>query len=325
MTTRTLGAAMVAWTVVIAFGCVQPEDVPSNVKDLRVLGIQLEPPEILASQCVRSLEDPAAQQALAAYAQPLEYTALIQDPAGEGRAIAYTLYACASQADRTCSTVEDRFVLDQGTTQPGELRLTVTPALLGLLEGPQNALLGKVLQQDTYRGLGGIRVPLVLHLRAGEEEIYAQKLMVYSCNFFPQPAGSDAPTMRVNVNPQLPGVLIDGDPWEPDEVPVFEGPGPFTLRAQDFDALEERYVVPSFELEPVQLEESWQIAWHANQGRFTPNESGGADLGGGEPKFHEAEWTPGREAPERDVTFWFVVRDGRGGASWLTRTAHYRP
>ncbi len=96
---QVMALAVFGSTLVALGGCVGPEDVPSNVKDLRVLGIKVEPPEILAERCIRGADDPGAQQVLAAYAQPLEYTALIQDPTGAGRPIDYRLYACASQAD----------------------------------------------------------------------------------------------------------------------------------------------------------------------------------------------------------------------------------
>lgn len=319
--------------VVVALGlaCVEAEDTPSSVHDLRVLGIQTDPPELMAPFCVFDLNDPRAAQALSVFATPVRYTALIQDPAGGGRPIEYELWACVRQGDRTCKEPGERYPLAPRagpplTTAPGELELTITPATEGLDGDFSDALLAKVLEKDTYRGLGGIRVPLILHLRASEEEIFAQKLMVYSCNFFVRPEGSDLPTMKQNELPVLPGVTVDGQPWGEDEVPVLKGPGPFVVQALDFSDREETYVVPSFELEPVVLEESWEVAWHADLGRFSNSESGGADIGGGEERRIESEWIPGSAATEeRDVTFWFVVRDGRGGSSWLTRRAHYIP
>ncbi|HYX90905.1 MAG TPA: hypothetical protein VE782_05050, partial [Myxococcaceae bacterium] len=93
---------------------------------------------------------------------------------------------------------------------------------------------------------------------------------------------------------------------------------------EPFDELQERYVVPNFQLQPVDLVESWKIAWYADYGRFTPQETGGTDFGGTSSR-HYVEWSPPEAAVERDVRFWMVVRDGRGGSSWLIRTAHYRP
>lgn len=332
---RTLLRTVGALAACAALGCVGPEDVPSNVFDLRVLGVQLSPPEIMAPACIRDVSDPQAQAALAAYAQPVVYTALLQDPAGGGRPIEYKLWACASTRDRDCSDKGERFLLapdpqdpsDPRTAGPGELTVSIQPALLGVDLGTgdfSNSLLLNVLENDPYKGLGGIRVPTVLNVEAGEEEIFAQKLMVYSCNFFPERPGYDGPTMTPNENPVLPGVLLGDDPWEEGEVPLLEGDGPFVMVPQDFADRQEHYVVPSFELQPVALVERWKIAWHADLGRFSPNETGGASYGGEDVR-HRVEWLPPPDAREQDVNFWFVVRDGRGGVSWLKRTAHYKP
>ena len=39
--------------------------------------------------------------------------------------------------------------------------------------------------------------------------------------------------------------------------------------------------MPSFELKPVQFQEAWELSWHTTLGTFQPNETGGADFGGG--------------------------------------------
>jgi hypothetical protein len=298
--------------LVLSMGCVGPADVPSNVRDLRVLGVQLEPPELMAETCTSDLD---AFTTVAGAS--VVYTALIADPAGDGRAIEAELRVCASTDDRTCETPGERYVLqplpplDEVT---GELSTTL-PAL-GETELPDGPLLLKVRERDPYGGLGGLRVPLVLHLRAGEEEIYAQKLMLYSCYFTPE--------QTQNVNPELPGVRVSGAAWGPADVPILEGPGPFPMDPEPFDGRQERYFVPSFQLETLEMKESWKIAWHADYGQFSPQETGGTDLGGVEAR-HHVEWSPPEDAIERDVRFWMVVRDGRGGSSWLARTAHYRP
>ena len=306
MKMKWIAAALLGWSM----GCVAPADVPSNVKDLRVLGVQLEPPEVMAPVCTQDLLALAA-----AYAQRIHYTALIADPAGEGRAIEAELLACASTADRVCDTQGERYVLQPlSEVPPGDLFLDLDPvANTGF---PDNPLLEKVIEKDPYRGLGGVRVPLVLHLRAGDEEIYAQKLMIYSCRF--------SPDQTQNANPSLPGVRISGAAWGVADTPMLEGPGPFAVEPDPFDQLQEAYVVPSFQLQPVELVESWKIAWYADYGQFAPEETGGTDLGGTSSRYR-AQWSPPGGAVERDVKFWMVVRDGRGGTSWLVRTAHYRP
>lgn len=319
MRLRQRMTAAIGLAALACAACVGPEDVPSNVFDLRVLGVRIEPPELMAPFCVFDPEDPRAAQVFAAFARELQYRALIADPAGGGRDIRFELWACAAESDRTCEG--ERLPLADGVTREGELDITIAPTLAAA------EFLPKVIEADVYKGFGGIRVPLMLHLRAGDEEIFAQKLMVYNCNYFPRPdPASDAPTMVANVNPELPGVTVNGEPWGPDDVPELRGPGPFTVQSLDFRDREETYVTPTFELKPLQLRESWEVAWHATVGRFSPNASGGSTIGLGEEKRIEADWTPGRAATTaQDVTFWFVVRDGRGGTSWLIRRAHHVP
>jgi hypothetical protein len=127
-----------------------------------------------------------------------------------------------------------------------------------------------------------------------------------------------------NVNPELPGVLVQQVPWGPAEVPVLQGGGSFEMQPEPFDDRQEAYVVTSFDLSRVDLVESWKIAWYADYGRFQPEETGGTDLGGVGSR-HVVQWLPPERAVERDVRFWMVARDGRGGTSWITRTAHYLP
>jgi hypothetical protein len=298
----------VALGALLCAACVGPEDTPSKVKDLRVLAMRMDPPELMADGCSLDLTS------LDTLFRPVRLTALIPDPAGNGRELDYTLWACASQGDDLCE--EDRVELARGVTTGGELVVDLSPGP-GVARLPNGDFLAqKVVEQDTYRGLGGVRMPLVLWVRGGGEQVYAQKLMVYSCRYFPE--------MKANEQPRLPGLLVDGQPWE-EEVPLeLSGPGPFALEAPDFSALEEPYVVPSFELKPVALEEKWELAWHTTLGSISPNETGGADYGGGVER-HRVEWTPPQDAQAQEVRFWVVVRDGRGGMSWVTRTVKYTP
>jgi hypothetical protein len=60
-------------------------------------------------------------------------------------------------------------------------------------------------------------------------------------------------------------------------------------------------------------------------GVMSSYETGGTDFSGGVGG-QDNTWKPDPTATtEQDVTFTFVVRDGRGGESWLTRTAHWTP
>jgi hypothetical protein len=301
--------------LLLCAACVGAEDDPSSVKDLRVLGIRMEPPELMADACEVDPSNPGAVDALlGSLLRPVRFTALIEDPAGAGRELDYTLWACASQQDGICR--KDRVELARGVAWPGELVVDLGVSL-GMARLPDGTFLAqKVLEQDTYKGLGGLRMPLVLWVRGGDEQVYAQKLMVYSCRFFPE--------MKANVQPELPGVRLRGERWEEGSVPELSGAGPFRLEAEDFSELEEPYVVPSFELKPVALHESWELAWYTSLGTISPRETGGSNFAGVVGR-HRVEWKPPRGAEAQEVRFWVVVRDGRGGLSWLTRKVKYTP
>lgn len=203
----------------------------------------------------------------------------------------------------------------------GELSIGTMPAAMTVGDD-QAFLLQRVIEEDTYKGLGGIRVPLVLHVWAGEEEVWAQKLMVYSCR---RVEGQEA-----NENPELPGLTLDGEAWAVDGLPEKRGAGPLIVESLDVSALEVPYVVPSLgeTVEPLMLKESWQVSWHTDYGRFDPTETGGALAGDAAlAGRHRVRWFPpaeGAEARER-VRVWAVVRDGRGGQSWLERSFRYTP
>jgi hypothetical protein len=295
--------------LLLCAGCVGSEDTPSNVKDLRVLALRMDPPEVFAETCST---DPA--MLADALLRPVRLTALIPDPAGNGRDLDYTLWACADADDDTCT--KDRVELARGITKAGELTVDIFPGP-GAARLPDGTFLAqKVLENDIYNGLGGVRLPLVLWVRGGGEQVYAQKLMVYGCRFFPE--------MKPNVQPVLPGLLLEGEPWDAEVPRELSGPGPFKLEAPDFSALEEEFIVPSFELKPIHLQESWELAWQSTLGTMSPNQTGGTSFDGVEER-NRVEWRPPKDAQAQEVRFWVVVRDGRGGMSWVTRTVKYTP
>ncbi len=301
--------------VLLTAGCLAPTDDPSQVKDLRVLGVNFEPPELMAPKC--DLSDPSV---LGAFAKDIDSTWLVEDPDGGGRPISWELRVCANQGDLRCDDDGDFAVLDRGTADAGELKVTLKrPALTQLQDEKDGGtfLLQEVFEQDTFKGLGGLRVPFVMRFSAGEEQVYAQKLFVFSCQFFP--------SMKPNVNPVLPGVKLNGEDWPEGMVPELKGVEEQRIEAIDFSKLQEDYVVPSFELKPVALTEAWKISWVADLGKIAPNETGGVDLGGQDSR-HVVKWKPSStERTERDVHFTFITRDGRGGQTWIRRTAHYKP
>lgn len=311
-------AAFFASLVAVIVGCTGPTDDPGNVRDLRVLGVRVEPPELMAPTCV--LDAPTT---LATFAQAVRYSALIADGQGTGRSITYELRACARDNDWTCNNAGETVSLASGATTDGELNLTINPAGALVESGDggteQVLLLQRVAEFDSFGGLGGIRIPLVLRLKAGDEEIFAQKLMVYSCKLFPN--------QTQNVNPSIPSVLLNDEAWDEGVARTLGPSSTYQVSIGDYAALQENYVVPSLALRPVNLTESWKFNWFADFGSMSPNETGGTDLGGQESR-NRSRWRVPEESlrkQQRDVRFWFVVRDGRGGQSWALRQGRFVP
>jgi hypothetical protein len=318
--------------------CTQPLPSPTGVVDLRVIAASFEPPEALIAPCdprllvslasggTASQLPPALLETLRGIgSRPLTYRALVSDPAGEGRALSYRLRACATTGDRECSNTDDFVELLSGSAPAGEWVFPLdgtspTRPLLGTAVLPDGQLLLlEALTQDSSRGLGGIRIPVMLEVKASgtDEHIFAQKLMVVTCQFFP--------SMLENVTPVLPGILLRGEPWPEGLVPEFEGTDPVPMEPVDFAGLEEPYIVPSLQLTPVKLTESWKIAWYTTLGTMSSYETGGTNFDGNTDR-QQNRWQPDTTVKEpRDVTFFFVVRDGRGGQSWLTRHAKWKP
>lgn len=338
-------ALTIAAVLAAAFACLPPQDNPTTVKDLRVLGMSFEPPEIMfpcdpallralvggAADGGAIMIDPVVQQRLAMFAgRPLKMKTLIADPAGAGRDLSYRVLACANTGDRDCNNEGDFVELKdvtnpsnpvpaKGATKAGELNLTVIPGLQFLDDGNATPLLFEVVSQDTFKGLGGIRVPVVIELKSpdGAEHVFAQKLMVYSCQFFRE--------QKANVTPVLPGLTWNGEPWPENEVKQASGTAEVTIEPTDTTPFEESYTLPSIQLQPVALTEAWKISWMTTSGTFSTYETGGFDFSGSTER-HRVKWSPDKKATTaRDVTFYVVVRDGRGGQSWTTRTVRWTP
>jgi hypothetical protein len=341
-----------ALLLLVLAGCLGPQDDPSQVHDLRVIATRFDPPEIMAPSCAGLIGggglggvldggvmldagmmlQPPNLLALAAFAQPIQMKWLVLDP--QERDISYDLRACADPSDLTCDSDGGWVEVQSGTMKPGTLALSspigasfLTGSIATFLSGDGGQpLLFAVVQNDPYKGLGGFRMPVVLHVTAGDEQVFAQKLMVYSCRFFDD--------QKANVQPIIPGLSVMGDEWPEslDGGPTRSfslGNGQIEMDPDDFSALEEDYVVPSFALKPVHLHESWKFSWFTSLGRFSPTTSGGTDFTGAVSR-PRSNWLPRLDGGtaalvETDVDFWIVVRDGRGGESWIERKAHFTP
>ncbi len=322
----------------IVTGCVGSDDDPSQLRDLRVVAMRFDPPEIALNPCnpvlFAALSEPGASERFdaglsdelivkALGAVPMALTVLVGDPKGEGRSLDYRLRVCSDAQDRQCLPGLGAVELAHGTMTAGENTIVLSgashPAQAILPDEERTPMLVSVLQKDAYRGLGGIRVPLVLELSSpdGAERILAQKLMIYSCQFLPG--------QTTNVAPVLQGFTARGETWNDDAPLDVKGSEEIAIDAADFSRLEEDYVVAGFDLKPIPLHESWKLSWLTTQGRMSEYQTGGTDFAGQSGR-HRVKWIPNlRSGESEDVFFYVVARDGRGGTSWVSRRARLTP
>lgn len=267
--------------------CTGSLDERSDVRDLRVLAIQAEPPELVLAD---ELPD-------------VRLRALVADPREPERTIAYEWLACGLTDDLRCASAEYSEALGGGTASLAEIGAT-------LPVGP--ALLAAARELDTYRGFGGVSVVAELVLAAGtEEELHAIKQVTATLGL---PAGTSP-----NANPSPPSLRHDEIDWPAGEVLEVAPGAEVSIDPASPPEDAEHYAVYRFDLGVEELEEYLEYDFFASDGAWTRNDSGGPP----DPLATETSlasvWTAPDEAPEDEVAIWVVVRDGRGGLDWTER------
>jgi hypothetical protein len=270
--------------------------------------------------------------------KPVTLTGLVADPEGGGRPIHYTFSVCAHlDPNNRCDPDAPGYQLitDQTltvTSISNEMSATFTPSA---------ELLTQAVQLDPYHAFGGLPLQTQLEVQAGNEHVVATKFVVFT------PPYGTAPVIP-NTNPQIDGLQLDGSEWSATNPPTVvggalgsgngnprgggsvnfpDGGGGHDI-APEFDvASQEVYTHPTFTGGIVTLHEAFRFNFFATLGSFNPAVSGGVSNGitnNTNPKT-DSHWRPDQNDGEQDVTFWVVVRDGRGGENWIVRRAHFTP
>jgi hypothetical protein len=302
-------------TVILVFiaGCTPNFEDVSLVKDLRVLGVQAEPPEILL---------PLGSTAF----PPVHIQPLLVDPqAGPDALFEWQLWACTAE-DVRCDA-------DKVTSR----RLVVEPRTTSLAEIQTDFVLDQELYTaaliaDEAKGLDG--VPVMLELRINRDRFWerAVKRVVYGNTLLPDKVA--------NTNPQLDGVQRAGaevlqpgqefgaapgeivkllpkpraNTAEPYWVATFKG-----KCSVDSDCM---LFIPGAECKSGicarQLTEYLSYAFFTDAGALSDATTGGKPSPLIENKKiadPSSDWT----APPTPGTYrlWVVIRDDRGGMSWM--------
>jgi hypothetical protein len=329
----------------LAAGC-QELDHPSEVKDLRLLAVGVDPPEVIL--------DPAAHQV-----PEIEVTPLLADPAGGGRPLTWTLRACGN--DPLAPSAPGAGTEGAGNYPAGGARSTVGSATCPA-EGPTSwqimpegesraagasfrfaltpSQLAAAFAADVFPGhLGkphggfdlGLPISLEVRATAGEETVVGIKRVVFW-------AAALRPDQVANRNPHILELRCypDRDPRSLDPLGPVEllTSEPRVLRAgerlwiEPAGAVAEPYpttVIDRFTDEVRVREvaaETLTYAFHATAGRFVPPQTTSELPFGGKPtdRVHvESRYQPPADGGRQEVTLWIVVRDERGGSSFLER------
>jgi hypothetical protein len=273
--------------------CTGSLDERSEVRDLRILALQADPPELV-------LGDELPDVALAA---------LVADPREPARTIAYEWLACGLTDDLRCAHADYSARLGDGTAALGDLGATlhVTPDLLAAAR-----------ELDTYRGFGGVSLVGELVLGGGtDEELHAIKQVTAWVGL--------PPRTSPNANPSPPPLLHDEVDWPPDEILEVAVGAEVSIEPSSPPEDAEHYSVYRFDLGIEELDEYLDFDFFASDGVWTRNGSGGPPDPLATETTLASVWTAPAEPPAGDVTIWVVVRDGRGGLAWAERRVHVTP
>jgi hypothetical protein len=259
----------------------------SEVSDLRVLAVMAEPPE---AQFDKSSVDDVQVRVLAV------------DPAAGGRGGTATAVLCALTDSRRCGDPRLPLPPQQVGAMGDEIKFTVQlpPRLIELAQ-----------QSDALKGLGGIRAMLSLSVDDGDPHgvVWAAKTLIYSQRGKPP-----------NHNPLMTGLRRTRDGQEPAVLQPLEmvrlQPGvKIGLRPLLAPGAEEEYDAVDLRGNTVHLKEQAVYSFFATIGAELDHDIAYEPLDGVAPP----DGLVRIDAPSNGSgTLWIVVRDGRGGESWLS-------
>jgi hypothetical protein len=299
-----------ATLAVLLAGCTANFDSPSLVRDRRILGLSAEPPELTPGAV------PAA----------VTVRALVADVADVGTTeFAWSSCEVLPSPGGPVSTVapcgDAGVAASQGAAPVGELSEAFG------VPGEVVAVL--------HSGVSGVAPQWQIELDISSDA--GVLVAVKKVTLTPSPVPGQGP----NSNPELSGLTFDGMDWPADaplSVPFdmcapdkrvppageHPEPGPCTHEiAPVVDPSQaETFVGPGPSGDPEQQTETLTFDWFSDQGSFgresTARLANAFSMGAALPMATSTTWNEPGTKPA-SATFWVVVRDGRGGESWLRR------
>jgi hypothetical protein len=318
--------------------CTPSFDNATTVSDLRLLGVQADPPEVLID-----LEAVMATGALPEPLPTITLTPLVVDPHGAGRPVLLHVEACSNQADqavqgnafnqrggRVGDTVADSpcpagsLVLADASVPAASdgvvpFSTSFTPTLPFLIEAARADPLGIEL---------GLPITLTFVISAGDEKVVGYKRLLFSRRLSPEQVPNQNPVVtRFFWRSRREDARQPLDPLNPPALVLRE-----RLRVGVEPAVAEAYPARSysasqrvFTTEQIP-EETLRYNFYATRGVFSPGTVSNdpsplrtnptTDL----ETTYEAPGNP--ESRGNDVDVFMVVRDERGGTSFARSKLH---
>ncbi|MCA9666809.1 MAG: hypothetical protein KC503_14515 [Myxococcales bacterium] len=280
---------LVLGALLVAGACTPDFEDPWLVKDLRILAIAADPPEVLV---------PIGP--LPAQAPKVNVRTLVVDPRKAADAtVRWWVRACSADEDNCDDAAYAEDIVAPKTTRLDAIQFEVVASL---------ELITKSLENDIFRGFGGVPVLVELHIDDPDgPEVIGLKRLVYGVIDPPQKVG--------NKNPVLDVIKADDAPIAA-KVEAKAGDKVVFL-PEPVDTSKEKYVVRTFTGGERTLDEYLSYFFFVTSGALSHERTGGKPNQFVENKKVEditSEWT----APEEpgSGTLWVVVRDDRGGATW---------
>jgi hypothetical protein len=300
---------------------------PDIVLDLRILGVTIEPPEVVV--------DAEPDEVSLSDIPDVQVCALVADPF-ESRSLSYTMRACSRQSGLRCD--DNRPIAEMITSSVDDPEEADAPAsICGTLEANGDLLLVLMdsVQIDDLAGFGGVGVQVEVRIDAPGLAELGSKEMRYSTRL---------PAQRVaNTNPSLDGIVglreANGERNRDFDIPLgrCRDIEPFSVLAgerisllpREAEGAREDYVVPTFDGGSRAFSETLTYRWFAGAGNWRTGATGGPrDLAGNEPRLDNS-WRAPRDpdvvGDGLDVPIWIVQRDERAGLSWYETCARVSP
>lgn len=334
------GLSVCLGMLVLAGGCTPEFENSTTIKDLRLIAIVAEPPEILID-----LESVAENPALLADLPPVLLTPLVIDPRGGGREVTYQVQACGNRPDvmpRGSENGPGRVVdsiaqapCPEGATPVAEgavVPLSDGTAPISVTFRPTPELLIQAASDDPISVQLGLPITLSFTLRAGDEQVVAIKRVLFTPRLDAEQRPNRNPQIsHLTVRPAGEEAFFKLDPAAPPTVALggrlrlAPAPGEAEpYRARAFSRTERRFVVEEVP------EETLRYSFYATKGIFSP---GGISTLPSylvndpvveiESTYEAPVGLAADEGPE--VNVFVVVKDERGGSSFIRSRLTLQP